>query len=100
MTRHGQVTPPIEAQMTSVDLNNLSFEMQEVRSLKYFGAASFPTPEAYWDTGYTHPNFELRVLTVNDLVSNTPLSHRLLQSFLKGRSSDSKQGVLFQAPQF
>jgi len=39
--------------------------MQEVRELRFFGSQSLGTPAAFYDTGYTHPNFELRLLTVN-----------------------------------
>jgi len=98
MGRRNRTNAWTAAQMATMDLSNLSFEMQEVRSLKYFGAATLHTAAAYYDTSYTHPNFELRILTVNDMISNTPTSHQLLQNFLKGRSSDAKSGVLFQAP--
>jgi hypothetical protein len=75
---------------------SLSFEMQQVRSERYFGSSLLHTPAAFYDTGYTHPNFELRVLTVNDRISNTEASHQLLANFLAGRAPQSP--VLFQAP--
>lgn len=96
--RRKQLEPWLAALNTTKDLENLSFEMQEVRQKKYFGAVTLHTPAAYYDTSYTHPNFELRILTVNDLVSNTPNSHKLLTDFLEGRISNATPSVLFQAP--
>ncbi|MGB0063714.1 MAG: hypothetical protein WBP85_04645, partial [Terracidiphilus sp.] len=98
MARRSKTDAWTEAQMATMDLGNLSFEMQQVRSEKYFGSALLHTPTAYYDTGYTHPNFELRILTVNDLISNTSTSHQLLENFVEGRRSDAKPWVLYQAP--
>lgn len=86
----------LSAQFASADLSNLAFGMQQVREQRFFGAESLGTPEAFYDVGYTHPNFELRLLTVNDLISNTEASHQLLQNFLAKRIPTSP--VLFQAP--
>jgi hypothetical protein len=88
--------PWLNAQLTSVDLSNLGFEMQQVRQEQFFGAESLNSPEAFYDVGYTHPNFELRLLTVNDMISNTDTSHQLLANFLAKRVPHSP--ILFQAP--
>lgn len=96
MERRRDVTPWLNAQYASADLANLAFEMQQVREEQFFGAESLGTPKAFYDVGYTHPNFELRLLTVNDLISNTETSHRLLQAFLTKRTPQSPP--LFHAP--
>jgi hypothetical protein len=96
MDRRKDVTAWLNAQYASADLANLAFEMQQVREMRFFGSESLGTHEAFYDVGYTHPNFELRLLTVNDLISNTETSHQLLQNFLTKRTSESP--VLFQAP--
>jgi hypothetical protein len=90
ISRTKDITPWLNALNASKDLSNLSFEMDEVRMLDH------PGSDAYYDVGYTHPNFELRVLTVNDLISNTPLSHQLVENFLSRRTPYGP--VLFQAP--
>jgi hypothetical protein len=84
------------AQFAAIDLSNLSFEMQQVREERFFGSETLGTPEAFDDLGYTHPNFELRLLTVNDAISNTKDSHELLENFLAKRAPHNP--VLFQAP--
>ncbi|MDF0522485.1 hypothetical protein P0R31_35180 [Bradyrhizobium yuanmingense] len=33
------------------------------------------------DSGLSHPNYELRILTVNDIISNSPTSRELVQQF-------------------
>lgn len=96
MERKTDVTAWLNAQYASADLANLAFEMQRVREERFFGAESLGTPQVFYDVGYTHPNFELRLLTVNDLISNTETSHQLLESFLTKRTPQSP--VLFQAP--
>src|SRR5262249_48202984 len=98
ITRRQPMQPWMDAMNATMDLANLSFEMQQVRSEKYFGAALLHTRAAYYDTGYTHPNFELRILTVNDLISNTENSHQLLRIFLEGRNPTTNSTVLFRAP--
>lgn len=96
MGRMKDYTPWLNAQLATADLSNLAFEMQQVRQERFFGSAVLHTPGAFYDLGYTHPNFELRLLTVNDMISNTPTSHQLLQDFLAQRTTQSS--VLFQAP--
>lgn len=86
----------MSAQLATVDLANLSFEMLQVREERFFGSESLATPQAFYDLGYTHPNFELRLLTVNDAIANTMASHELLADFLAKRVPRSP--VLFQAP--
>jgi hypothetical protein len=100
ISRTKQTEPWLDALNATKDLANLSFEMQQVRSEKYFGSALLHTPAAYYDTGYTHPNFELRILTVNDQISATETSHQLLENFLQGRTSTSTPPVLFQLKSF
>lgn len=96
MDRRKDVTTWLNAQYASADLANLAFEMQQVREMRFFGSESLGTPEAFYDLGYTHPNFELRLLTVNDMISNTATSHQLLANFLGKRMPRSP--VLFEAP--
>jgi hypothetical protein len=98
ISRTKEIGPWLDALNATKDLANLSFEMEQVRSQKYFGAALLHTPAAYYDTGYSHPNFELRILTVNDQISNTETSHQLLASFLEGRGSNAAPTILFQSP--
>jgi len=93
LTRTKDTDAWLNALNATKDLANLSFEMQQVRSEQCFGSESLHTPAAFYDVGYTHPNFELRVLTVNNLISNTETSRQLLANFQAGRAPQSS--VLF-----
>jgi hypothetical protein len=89
-SRMKDTTAWLNALNATKDLSNLSFEMDGARMLDH------PGPNAFYDTGYTHPNFELRILTVNDQISGTPGSHQLLENFLTRRTQHDN--VLYQAP--
>lgn len=96
MQRKKDVAAWLSAQYASADLANLAFEMQQVREERYFGAESLGTLQAFYDLGYSHPNLELRLLTMNDQISETPTSHELLSNFLARRARHNP--VLFREP--
>jgi hypothetical protein len=76
-------------------LSILSLNMAAVRVLEQFGATSLCSRAVFADSGYSHPNFELRLLVANDLLSRSPTSRDLLDSFLTCRAKPNS-GILFQ----
>jgi hypothetical protein len=85
----------LNAMRVEMDLASLSWNAQVLRQHDYFGSIVLATPEAFADAGYTHPNFELRILTVNDQISHTATSHMLLEKFLASRNRKNDP-VLFR----
>jgi hypothetical protein len=69
----------------SLALSELSYIMSAHRIIDHFGGTGTHARSLFWDDGYTHPNFELRILTVNHLIRDDRLSSRLMQEFLDHR---------------
>ena len=69
------------AMQVEMALTNLSWNLASNRLLNHFGGTSLNSPNLFWDNGYTHPNIELRILTVNDLIDKTEDSHKLIEDF-------------------
>jgi hypothetical protein len=80
----------LSAQELQMELANLSWNVQIRRQTEYFGSAILGTPAAFSDTSYSHPNFELRILTVNNLISHSPTSRELLDEFLSHRGQKGR----------
>jgi hypothetical protein len=81
-------------------LTNLSWNLNAARMLDHFGGSTLCSRFLFADTGYSHPNLELRILTMNALLFETPTSQQLLESF-KGCRSRGESTVIFdsRAPQ-
>ena len=62
-------------------LTNASWNLSALRLIEGFGGSALCSKFLFADRGGTHPNFELRVLTVNNNLSGTPASKELLESF-------------------
>lgn len=76
-------------------LQSVQFRVTTGALLKDFGGRS---PNRFWDRGYTHPNFELRLLVMAHAISPSDASRRLLEEFERDRLSAGKAGVLFRSP--
>lgn len=76
----------LSAGEVTMALSNLSWNLSAHRLLDDFGATSLGKPQAFWDTGYSHPNIELRILTVNALVSGSDVAQKLLDDFRERRN--------------
>ena len=88
----------LDIQWVTIALQNLSFNLTGIRLLDEFGGTSLALPKLFQDDGASHPNFELRVLTVLNEISQTPESRALLDDFLRLQSdSETRDRVLFQA---
>src|SRR5262249_32847209 len=70
----------IELAMTSI-----SWNVARRRLIDNFGATVLRDPRVIFDQGYSHPNFELRMLVVNELLSNTDAAKALRREFEKLR---------------
>lgn len=75
------VTGWIGSQKIQLALANLSWNTMTLRLLNHFGASSLCSRSVFADVGYSHPNFELRILTANYLLTSSPESKELLSSF-------------------
>jgi len=81
----------------SVELGQLSFNLQGIRSIEEFGGTYLNLPRLFQDKGKSHPNFELRVLQINHDIQQTEDSKILLDSFIKHqKESISQDGVLYR----
>ncbi len=69
------------AMLVEIELSKLSWNLSAIRLLDHFGGTVINSHDLFWDMGYTHPNFELRILTVNNLVTQTETSYNLLKDF-------------------
>lgn len=85
----------LTAMHVEMDLANLSWNVQARRQDEYFGSVVLRTPAAFADMDYTHPNFELRMLTVNNQIAHTETSRKLLEAFLANRIHQNNS-VLFK----
>jgi hypothetical protein len=79
----------------SLALSGLSFNMSADRVLEHFGATSLCSHAVFADSGYSHPNFELRLLVANNLLSQSAVSTELLDIFRTCRTRPPS-GILFQ----
>ncbi len=92
-TKIGESVPRFSAAIkVQSALAMLNFDVFSKRLLKHFGDQ---TNAAYGDQSYSHPNFELRLLTVLNELSPTPQSKQLLDDFLQRRQPASSGGILF-----
>jgi hypothetical protein len=76
----------LSAAEVTMALSNLSWNLAAHRLLDEFGATSLSKPQAFWVMGYSHPNIELRILTVNALVSGSDVAQKLLDDFRERRN--------------
>lgn len=67
-------------------LAKVAWNFTSRRVLNDFGATILRRPDVFWDSGYSHPNTEFRILTMQYLVSPTGDSERLLEQFREARS--------------
>lgn len=62
-------------------LSHASWNLTAVRLLDNFGGSTLCSKSLFADRGLSHPNFELRILAVNDILSNSPTSRELVEQF-------------------
>ena len=75
----------LSAANASMTAQNVSFNLLGHRVLDEFGATALRKPDALADLDYQHPNFELRFLNINYLVSGSDTARALLEDFIRLR---------------
>jgi hypothetical protein len=71
-------------------LTNASWNLARRRLIDNFAKTVLRDPRVIFDEGYSHPNFELRMLVVNELVSNTVAAKALREEFESLRRTKSE----------
>ncbi|MER9758277.1 hypothetical protein NKJ46_34010 [Mesorhizobium sp. M0166] len=84
----------LEAQSMQLALANLSWNLSAIRLLDNFGASVLCSRAVFQDAGYSHPNFELRMLYANDRLTKSPESHQLFASFEACRAKPQPLNLL------
>jgi hypothetical protein len=62
-------------------LSAIGWNLARRRLIDNFGATVLRDPRVLFDQGYSHPNFELRILVANELVSGTSAAKALREEF-------------------
>lgn len=71
----------LDAMNVQLAVTNASWNLAAVRLLDHFGGSPLCAKDLFADRGLSHPNYELRILTVNDIIANTRTSHELVEQF-------------------
>jgi len=93
----GSVDSKVAAGRIEMALGTASFYIAGRRIVASPGAAEIGSPLVFWDIGLSHPNFEWRLLKVNDMLNANDTSRRLLADFEGGRLKGEQP--LYVAPQ-
>jgi hypothetical protein len=73
-------------------ISAFSWNLARRRHIDNFGASVLRDPRVLHDPGYSHPNFGLRILVANELVSGTPSAKALREEFESMRAmADSER---------
>jgi hypothetical protein len=80
----------LDSMSVQLAVTNASWNLAAVRLLDHFGGSALCAKDLFADRGLSHPNYELRILTVNDIIANTPASHELVQQFESCRPPASR----------
>ncbi|PZA10773.1 hypothetical protein DNX69_15610 [Rhodopseudomonas palustris] len=80
----------LSAMEIELALSKVSFNLAGIRVIGSFGGSTLCAKDLFADRGVSHPNFELRILTVNDIITDTPTSHQLVVDFERCRQNSVK----------
>jgi hypothetical protein len=84
-TQYGDADSKVAAGRVEMALATTSFYISGRRIVASSGADLIGSPIVFWDIGLSHPNFEWRLLKVNDLLNSSDVSRKLLADFEAGR---------------
>lgn len=87
-----------DANFVSMQLTNLSWNMQAYRTLDEFGAAAVGKPSVFFDQAYTHPNLAWRILRSNHRLHNTQATRVLLEAFEQARQRGAAREPIYRKP--
>lgn len=79
-------------------VTKISWNLATRRMLDDFAADALRDRRLFADQGYTHPNFELRFLIMNDQLNSTETSRALLTDFVAGREPSKAPTSLLGIP--
>jgi hypothetical protein len=79
-------------------VTKISWNLGTRRMLDDFAANALRDQRLFVDQGYTHPNFELRFLIMNDQLNSTETSRALLADFIAGREPSGAPKSLLGIP--
>lgn len=95
----GEFEVRLAAMTLGMCLSSWSFNLSKERLLDNFGATALNRPAVFWDKGNSHPNMELRILTILHLLMGDKTSAGLLDDFLAHRRAGSMEPrILWQKP--
>ncbi len=77
----------MEASWIAVAIQKLSGNMQKIRLIDNFGGTAANAKYLFWDSGYSHPNLEFRMIVLNNLILQTGDSKALLDDFIARRAA-------------
>lgn len=86
----------LAATRLSMVLAQLSWNLAEHRLLDNFGGTEANLSALFQDAGLSHPNLEWRILVVNEAISHSQTSQKLLQDFEEHRHHEPS--ILYQDP--
>ena len=95
-TQYGSLDAKVAAGRVEMALATASFYVAGRRIVASPGAVLLGSPAVFWDIGFTHPNFEWRLLKVNDLLNSSEVTQKLLADFEAGRAQGEQP--LYVAP--
>jgi hypothetical protein len=80
----------LDSMNVQLAVTNASWNLAAVRLLDRFGGSTLCAKDLFADRGLSHPNYELRILTVNDIIAHSPTSHELVRQFETCRAPTSR----------
>jgi hypothetical protein len=80
----------------AVTLTTVSANLTFQRLMDNFGATTLELPSAFWDAGWSHPNFEYRFLRINYEINPSKENQQLLDGFEKARKRAVEKQPLFK----
>jgi hypothetical protein len=86
----------LAATSVSLSLSDLSWNLSTLRFLNHFGATTLCSRVVFADSGYTHPNFEFRILAANNMLAQTAESEALMNGFAACRINPAPR-LLYEA---
>ncbi len=75
----------MEALNLQLSISSISFNITGFLRVTNFGSSSTYSPKLYWDDGYSHPNFALRILVMQALLDGSEDSRAIVQDFIESR---------------
>lgn len=85
----------LAAMKVEMALGAMSFNLSKIRIVDHLGSDVLCSRNVFYDDGETHPNFELRILHVNDIISHTKESGELVASFERCRKG-ARSAVIYR----